>query len=338
MKLNRRAFLKMSALAGLGVAAGIGIAKRESLESVFHDGMYRVSATRPALGTHVDITVIADGRIQAEDAVASAFEVISHYERLFTRYDHKSPVCELNETGRLDHLDAEVAAMMQTCHRYYRETDGAFDITVKPCIDLFKSCADAGRKPTESEIAQIASHIGSDKLHITESGIYIPEGMGITLDGVAPGFIADRVSQHLNGLGIRNYLVNAGGEIRTSGKPLNSEHWRIAIQDPSHQNNYPGFIALNAGAVSTSGNYEIYYGSDRVFHHIVDAKTGKSPNTSVSVTVTAPTAVEADILSTALFVMPPQKALDYTARHPGVACLIIDSNGNQIASPNFTFA
>jgi thiamine biosynthesis lipoprotein len=338
-KLNRRSFLKLSALAGLGAAAGIAIAKRETIESVLlHDGMYRVSVSRPAIGTHVDITAIGKSKMQTEDAVAAAFDHIARYENLFTRYDHKSPVCELNETGRIDHIDDDLFAMLQTCDAYHRDTNGAFDITVKPCIDLFKACADAGRKPTEAEIAQIVPRIGADKLRLSANGLYIPEGMGITLDGVAPGFIADRVAQLLQNSGIHNYLVNAGGEIRTAGKPLNGQSWRIAIQDPSHQNNYPGFIALNEGAVSTSGNYEIFFGPDRMYHHIVNASTGKSPNTSVSVTVTAPTATQADILSTALFVMTPQQALDYTARHPEIACLIIDSNGNQIASPNFKFA
>ena len=335
-KLNRRTFIKLSALAGVGAIAGIGIAKRDIIEAqLINNGLYKVTQSRQAIGTHVDITAIGDSRMKTEDAVADAFALVDTYENLFTRYDHKSPVCELNEEGRLDHIDSELALMLQTCAFYHHETNGAFDITVKPCIDLFKSCNDAGRQPTDEEIAQALKHVGADKLHLNENKLYIPEGMGITLDGVAPGFIADRVSELLFARGINNYLVNAGGEIRTLGKPMGNDSWRIAIQDPGHNNNYPGFLALNNGAVSTSGSYEIYFGQDRLYHHIVNARTGKSPNTNVSVTVTAPTATEADILSTALFVMSPNEALDYTMKHPAVACLIIDSEGNQIKSPNF---
>ena len=338
-KLNRRTFIKLSALAGLGTIAGIGIAKRETIEAeLLHHGMYRVSQSKNAIGTHVDITAIGTSRMQAEDAVTDAFELVNTYENLFTRYDHKSPVSELNEEGRLEHVSPELALMFKTCDFYHHETKGAFDITVKPCIDLFKSCAEAGRHPTEEEIAQTVQHVGADKLHLKDNQLYIPEGMGITLDGVAPGFIADRVSELLFARGINHYLVNAGGEIRTFGKPLDGDSWRIAIQDPNHRNEFPGFLALNHGAVSTSGNYEIFYGQDRIFHHIVDAKTGKSPTTNVSVTVTAPTATEADILSTALFVMSPQEALNYVSQHPAVACLIIDKDGNQIQSPNFKLA
>ena len=338
-KLNRRTFIKISALAGIGTLTGIGVANRDKIEAeLFNHGMYRVSQSKAAIGTHVDITAFGESRMKLEDAVSDAFQEIQKYENLFTRYDHKSPVCELNEEGHLDHIDADLASLLDTCSVYHRDTNGAFDITVKPCIDLFKSCAENGRQPTDNEIASAVSRVGAEKLYLSGNKLYIPEGMGITLDGVAPGFIADRISELLVSRGITNYLINAGGEIRTSGHPMNGQNWRIAIQDPNHQNQYPGFIALNQGAVSTSGSYEIFYGSDRMFHHIVNARTGKSPNTSVSVTVTAPTATEADILSTALFVMSPQEALDYTSKHPSIACFIIDNEGNHIKSPNFKLA
>ena len=335
-KLNRRSFIKMSMLAGAGVLAGVGLANRESIESaILNGGRHRVSQSRAALGTHVDITAISHSQMQAEDAVAAAFDAVKRYESLFTRYNNQSHVCELNAEGRVDHIDPELAAILTKCAFYHHETRGAFDITVKPCIDLFKSCSDQGRHPTDSEIAEVMKFVGANRLHLEGNRLTIPEGMGITLDGVAPGFIADRVAELLQNHGITDYLVNAGGEIRTSGMPIHGESWRIAVQDPKHHGDYPGFIALNQGAVSTSGSYEIYYGQDRVFHHIVDAHTGKSPNTSVSVTVTAPTAIEADILSTALFVMNPEEAVAYADSHPGIGCLILDGQGNRIISRNF---
>ncbi|MBQ9818268.1 MAG: FAD:protein FMN transferase [Proteobacteria bacterium] len=335
--MNRRSFLKLFAIGGTAAAAGVAIAHKDTFESLLHDGQYRVSQSQNAIGTHVDITAFGPSQMHTEDAVHAAFNDIREMEKLLTRFGNASPVCELNEEGHLDHIPAEILSLCQTCDFYYRDTNGAFDITVKPIIDLFARSAAAGRQPSESEIAQILPHVGASQLSLHDNRLTMPKGTGITFDGAAPGFIADRAAQILHAHGIDNFLVNAGGEIRTSGHPQGADAWRIAIQDPAKKGNFPGYLAMNNAAVSTSGNYEIFFGNDKTYHHIIDARTGHSPRRA-SVTVTAPTALEADILSTALFVMSPQEALQYTASHPQFACLIIDEDGKQTVSPNFKMA
>ncbi|MBQ9393951.1 MAG: FAD:protein FMN transferase [Proteobacteria bacterium] len=329
--MKRRSFLKLFALTGTAAAAGTALAYRDSLESVLNGGQYRVSQTRNAIGTHVDVTAIGSSQYETEDAVAAAFADLRDMENLLTRFGNQSPVCELNAEGRVENIPAELASLYQTCDFFYRDTNGAFDITVKPLLDLMQKSAEQGRQPTESEISDILPRIGADRLQFRNSSLELAEGMAITFDGAAPGFIADRMANVLRTRGIENFLVNAGGEIRTSGHPKNADAWRVAIQDPAKNGNYPGFLAMNNMAVSTSGNYEISFGGD--FHHIVNARTGHSPNLA-SVTVTAPTALEADILSTALFVMSPAEAIAYVNQHPQYACLIIDNDGNRTVSPS----
>ena len=329
--MKRRSFLKLFALTGTAAAAGTAIAYRDSIESVMHGGQYRISQTQNAIGTHVDVTAIGPSQFQTEDAVAAAFADLRNMENIMTRFGNKSPVCELNAEGRVENIPVELASLYQTCDFFYRDTDGAFDITVKPLLDLMQKRAEQGRQPTESEISDILPHIGASRLQMHGSSLTLAEGMAITFDGAAPGFIADRMANILKSQGIENFLVNAGGEIRTSGRPQNAAAWRVAIQDPTKKGNFPGFLAMNNMAVSTSGNYEISFGGD--FHHIVNARTGHSPNLA-SVTVTAPTALEADILSTALFVMSPDEALAYVNNHPQYACLIIDNDGNRTVSPS----
>ena len=332
--MQRRSFLKLLGLGGAAAATGAVIANRDKFESLSHDGQYRVTQSKRAIGTQVDITAIGAGKALTEDAVMAAFEDVAAMERIFTRFDNQSPVCEANAQSRLDHVPEEMAFLLRTCDAYYRETQGAFDITVKPALDLMQRAARENRNPTAGEIADILPLIGADKLQLGDHRLTLRENMGITLDGATPGFIADRAANILKQRGIEHFLVNAGGEIRVSGHPQNHDSWRIAIQDPQKQGNYPGFLALNQGAVSTSGNYEIFFGNDKVFHHIVDAHTGKSPDMA-SVTVVAPTALQADILSTAFFVMTREQALGYCQSHPEVACLLIDNEGHQTASPNF---
>lgn len=329
--MNRRSFLKLFALTGTAAAAGTAAAYRDSFESVLNGGLYRVSQTQNAIGTHVDVSAFGSSQYQTEDAVAAAFADLRNMESILTRFGSKSPVCELNAEGHIENMPQELASLYQTCEFFYRDTDGAFDITVKPLLDLMQKSVEAGRQPSESEISEILPHIGSSRLQFNQSSLTLAEGMAITLDGAAPGFIADRMANILRTHGIEHYLVNAGGEIRTSGHPKDADAWRVAIQDPAKKGDYPGFLSMNNLAVSTSGNYEISFGGD--FHHIVNARTGHSPNLA-SVTVTAPTALEADILSTALFVMSPEEALTYVSKHPQYACLIIDNEGNRTISPS----
>lgn len=332
--MERRNFLKLLGAAGCAVAGGAALANLDKLESLRHQGEYRVSMSRAAIGTHVDITAFGPSQYETEDAVAAAFADVADMERQLTRYGNLSPVAELNAEGHIEHLPAPMAALLASCMQFYRATGGAFDITVKPILDRLANHA----APSSSELENILAHVGSDKLILQGQSLSIPEGMGITFDGCAPGFIADRAADILAHHGIQNFLVNAGGEIRTSGRPEEGKAWRIAIQDPQKRGNYPGYLAMHQNAVSTSGNYEIFFSEDRLSHHIIDAHTGNSPKHATSVTVTAPTALEADILSTALFVMSPAEALAFTAAHPQYACLIIANDGSITASPNFELA
>ena len=335
--VNRRTFLQLLGLTGAAAATGVALAHYDAFDTLAHDGQYRVLMTRNAIGTHVDITALGPSQAATEDAVHAAFEDVAQMEQMLTRFGNTSPVCELNAEGRYSHIPEPMVELLGACAYFHQDTAGAFDITVKPLLDLMQQAAIRGRNPSESEIGDALAHVGADRIQAQlmakSDELRLAEGMGITLDGAAPGFIADRVAQILREHGIRDFLVNAGGEIRTAGHPAESRGWRIAIQDPQKHGNYPGFLELGDTAVSTSGNYEIYYGADRAFHHIVDARSGHSP-ARASVTVTAPTALEADILSTALFVMTPQDALRYVERHPQYACLIIDNDGNRTASPN----
>ncbi len=335
--MNRRSFIKLFALSGVAAASGVAVAKRESIETLMHDGAYRVSQSKNAIGTHVDITAIGPSSMKTEDAVQAAFDDVAQMEQLLTRFGNQSPVSELNAEGHVDHIAPQIAGLYRACQYFFYDTDGAFDVTVKPLVDLFEKAGRENRRPQASEIAQIAPLIGTTKIQFNNERLALNEGMGITFDGAAPGFIADRCAQILRDYGIEDFLVNAGGEIRTSGHPKDAKAWRVAIQDPAKQGNFPGFLEMTNAAVSTSGNYEIYYGQDRVFHHIVDGRTGYSPKRT-SVTVTAPSALEADILSTALFVMSPEEALAYIAKRPQYACLIIENDGRRIMSPNFKMA
>ena len=152
-------------------------------------------------------------------------------------------------------------------------------------------------------------------------------GMGVTLDGIAKGFVVDRMAAVLEGRGLKDYLINAGGDIRCAGHREDGTTWRIGVQDPGKKADLPDIIGMSGGAVATSGSYEIHFDRDRTYHHIVSGETGLSPQASLSVSVVAPTALTADALATSLFVMEPDQGLALMDSFPECACFIVDRNG-----------
>jgi thiamine biosynthesis lipoprotein len=163
-------------------------------------------------------------------------------------------------------------------------------------------------------------------------------GMGVTLDGIAKGYIVDRVASVLADHGVEDFLINAGGDIRSAGLREDGEPWRVGVQDPKKQWDLPDVIGLSNGAVATSGSYEIYFDRDRSYHHIVSARTGDSPRSSESVSVVAPTTLAADALATAVFVMDPNRGVAFIESLPGCACLIVDHDGRQLRSKSWRSA
>ena len=157
-------------------------------------------------------------------------------------------------------------------------------------------------------------------------------GMGITLDGIAKGYIVDRASTILSERGIKNHLINAGGDIRTRGEKADKKPWTVAIQDPKKERNYPDTIQMRDGAVATSGNYEIFFDKEKMFHHIVNPRTGLSPELNTSVSVLAHTAMDADALSTSVFVMAPQRGIQFINNMPQCECFIVADKGNILKS------
>lgn len=326
---KRRAFLKLSALLGIGTAAAALLPSEHADAVLFDKREYKVSRTRLAMGTYVSITAIHASRNTAENAIGLAFEEMDRLCSLLSRYDGSSPISDLNSSGILNNAPLEVLELVSRSIYYNRQTNGAFDITVKPLIDLYEgSFKHCGKPPADSEVQTVLERVGSKHLGYEKGKIkFMKQGMGITLDGIAKGYIVDRASELLTDKKIVNHLINAGGDIRTSGVAAKGKPWKVAIEDPAKRGQYPAVIQMNSGAIATSGNYEIFYDHEKIFHHIVDSRTGRSPLLAASVTVRAATVIDADALSTSVFVMQPTAGINFINRQADCECLIVDRNG-----------
>ena len=290
------------------------------------------------MGTYVAMTAIHPSKDQAEDAFGIAFDEIDRLSALLSRHASASPISELNRTARLDDPPVEVQEVIARSLYYNRETGGMFDITVKPLVDLYQASFAQGRKPQEHEIQDVLRLIGSQGLTFRGNRIsFVHDNMGITLDGIAKGYIIDRVSEILLEHGIENHLINGGGDIRTNGIAAQGKKWSVAIQDPNKNREYPDVITMGSGAIATSGNYEVFYDREKMFHHIVDGGSGRSPQLSASVSVLAPTVMEADALSTAVFVFEPKRGTDFIERLPDCECFVVDQKGGVKKSSGWNY-
>lgn len=332
--MDRRDFLKLSGILGVGLTAAAAIpASAEAVK--FDRKLYKVSETRVAMGTFVSMTLLHTSRDQAQAAMGKAFEEMDRLTRDMSRFDQSTAVAQLNREGRLADVPPDMANVVRRALSHHRISNGAFDISVKPVVDLFKNSFSAKRPspPSEKEMREALELVDASRIQLRGNSILLKKpGMGITLDGIAKGYIVDKASDALSEIGIENYLINAGGDIRTSGRRRDGKPWTIAVQDPHKKHRYPDKIRMTDGAIATSGNYEVYFDREKMFHHIVNPQNGYSPNASSSVSVLASTAMDADALSTSVFVMRPEKGIQFVNSLPGCECLVVKKGNVKMRS------
>ncbi|MBI4776847.1 MAG: FAD:protein FMN transferase [Deltaproteobacteria bacterium] len=328
--LDRRAFLRLSGVGGMALATG---AAASSLSSVkFNHEWRQVSKTRLQMGTFVNIAVFHESGSLGEEAVEAGFDLISQKESILSRFSDQSPVCALNREASLKDVAPEVSRALNLSVLFHRETDGAFDITVKPLLDLMRECFERSQKPPSREaVRRCLKSVGLGYMEMSPSGVFFRrEGMGITLDGIAKGLIVDWTAEELTRRGIEHFLINAGGDIRVAGGKGDGAPWKIAIRDPKSSDSYAAIIRLRDGALATSGNYEVYFDREKLYHHIVNPWNGVSPRFYSSVSALAPRAVEADALSTAVFVMEPADGIAFMERRYGVEGFVITEDDRKL--------
>jgi thiamine biosynthesis lipoprotein len=286
------------------------------------------------MGTLVSVTGVHDSAALIQEAAGQAFQEMERVVNLLNRYDPTSALSFLNAEGSIDDPPPELSAVMWQSRYFHQASRGAFDPTVQPLVDLFRT-----EPPSEAQILQALALVDGGKVEMGKEGIRLgSHGMGVTLDGIAKGYVVDRVAALLQERGLEDFLVDAGGDIRASGVREDGRPWQVGVQDPKKQGDLPDTIGLSGGAVATSGSYEIYFDRDRTYHHIVSARTGASPQKSQSVSVLAPTTLAADALATAVFVMEPERGVTFIESLPQCACLIVDEDGRQLRSKGWRSA
>jgi len=324
--MSRRQFLAVSGWLALGATTLGTPLSAEVLR--FSPELYQVTSGRITMGTFVNMALFHPSKDQAEEAMGKAFQEMDRLIDIFNAHDASTRISHLNKTGRLNELPPELYEVLGLSLEINRRTGGAFDITIKPVLDLYEqSFAQHGKPPEKEELAKALENVGCDGLGIERNAIsFKRRDMRITLDGIAKGYIVDRAMAVLRSQGIEHALINAGGDICVTGPRGDGAPWQIAVQDPWDQAKTADVVQMSKGAIATSGNYEVHFDREKLYHHIITPRFGMPTKGIASVSAMAPSTMMADALSTSVFVMGVGKGKAFLKNISGVGGLIISSD------------
>jgi thiamine biosynthesis lipoprotein len=264
--------------------------------------------------------------------------IFKSFDLTFSEYISNSIVSRINKNDSAVLLDDMFIEVFNKSKEINKETKGAFDLTVGPLVNAWGFGPEKKAKIDSATIDSIMQYIGMEKIRI-EGRKLIKDLPGIKIDvnSIAQGYAVDVVYRYFEKLGIKNYMVEIGGEVRSKGKNPNNDLWRIGVDKPIDGNNMAGddlqtIILLDNKSVTTSGNYRKYFEEDgRKYSHIIDPHTGYPyKNSLLSVTVIANNGLTADGYDTPLMVMGLEKAREFLKLHTDLDAYMIysDEMGN----------
>lgn len=286
------------------------------------------------MGTLVEVVWRATGEGTGAEAVRSALDRMEALSSRMSLYAPASELVEINAAaGKAPvKVSEELLDVIEKSLTLSRMTGGAFDVTVGSVEAVWGDIqrGGGGRLPGEDAVREALDRVGCERVRVDRERKTVfleKEGMRLDLGGIAKGYIVDQAMAWLNGRGLRDVLINAGGDIRASGQPQ-SPPWRIGVQDPFEKGRLLGFFSLQKGAVVTSGTYERYFEAEgRRFAHIMDPATGRPVEGLLSATVIAEESFLADALATAVMVKGRQEGISMLGRFPGARGVFVERDG-----------
>lgn len=287
--------------------------------------------TRFLLGTIVEFTVYAEDEARALQAIAQATLVMQAIENDFTISGDKSNTVKLfnqSQHGADITLKQNVALLLAQSLDIHKQTQGAFDPTLG---DLNQRWGFSAKEPSQeplasSEIKQGLAVSGAQYLQAIKPQVWRKKKAALKLDfgAIAKGLAIDKGIEALAKMGVKHAIINAGGDMRILGDH-GDKPWKVAVRHPRQEVPLGWFEVSSNISIVTSGDYERFYiYNGKRYHHIIDPQTGEPSSASMSVTVSAPTAAQADALSTAMFILGPKKGLPIIEEIPEVEAVWVD--------------
>ena len=297
----------------VGIALLSGCSSDMNPETVYETKQIS-EAQREIFAMDTYMTVTAYGE-QAEAAVDAAVKEIERLDQLFSTGDTESEVARINENGRGEVSD-DSAYLLEKAAELCEKTEGAFDITVYPIMEAWGFTTQNYQVPDEETLESLLALTDGMQVYLDKEKKEVSfgiEGMKIDFGGIAKGYTSARIVEIWEEYGITSGMINLGGNVQLLGGKTDGSEWKVGIQSPNDDSTYLGVLKVRDKAVITSGGYERYFEQNgSVYHHIIDPLNGyPAENGLISVTIVSEDGTLADGLSTSLFVMGKEKALEF---------------------------
>jgi thiamine biosynthesis lipoprotein len=281
-----------------------------------------------AMDTYMTLTAYGE---EAKEALDEAEEEIKRIENLLSTGISTSEISQINDKGQGD-VSEDTSFLIERSKELNVDTGGIFDITIYPFMKAWGFTNEQYRVPSEQELQDLKKLLGSDTITLEHGHVTLgKKGQMIDLGGIAKGYTSDRVIEIFRSHNIPHAVISLGGNVGTlNGKPDGTK-WRVAVEDPKDTSSYIGIIEVENKAVITSGGYERYFEQDgKTYHHIIDPATGYPADKGLSsVTIVSEDGTYADGLSTSLFIMGKEKAIEYWRGHKELFDMVlVEENGH----------
>jgi thiamine biosynthesis lipoprotein len=325
--VTRRRVLQIIASAGGLAFAGGSCAVTSAPASAAH------TWRGVALGAQASITLCHGDAVNARRLLYLCVAEIRRLEDIFSLYRRGSAITQLNREGFIDYPPPDLVHLLSMARAYGEVTKGAFDATVQPLWMLyathFAKPQARSEGPEESTIEKARALVDYRNLSVATARIeFARSRMGITLNGIAQGYITDRVADLLRNESLDDVLVDLG-EIRGLGRHADGRPWTVGVKDPAASGAVQKLTIENQALASSAGSATRFEESGR-YHHLFDPRTGASAHRYLGISVIAPTAATADALSTGFASMGLDDVKKVLRQFPSVTARITTGAGEVV--------
>jgi thiamine biosynthesis lipoprotein len=303
------------------------------INSIQKDKSNTVYITGYAQGTTYSIQYVDSLQ---RDFSFSIDSLLIRFDSSLSIYKPNSIISQINQTDTFVTTDTLFIHCFKKAKEVWQNTEGYFDPTVAPLVNAFGFGFENIENVNDKLLDSLRQLVGFEKIQLINDSIFIkPQKVMLDFNALAQGYSVDVVAGFLNKKGIRNYLVEIGGELKASGKTEKGQYWRVGVEKPVENNDnheLSAVVELNNQALATSGNYRKFYEKDGVkYTHTIHPKTGKPVISNIlSATVVAKNCIDADAYATAFMVMGLNNAKLFVSQQSNLEALLIYNENNKL--------
>ena len=318
--MQRRQLLQLGMGLGLGLGHGLGV------HAAAHESLIWQERSLVGFGTTLWIKAAHTDAGRLKQALDASVQAIRSVEKQMSLFDPDSAVSRLNRLGELRQPDVELVSVLSLAQHVSLRSAGAFDVTMQPLWGLWSLHSQTQTVPSAKALLQTRSLVNWRALTVSPEVVRLNvKGMGVSLNGIAQGYAADKVRAVLQSHGVQHALIDTG-ETTVLGQSSKAEDWRFAVEPSAASTVTPPVISPHGWALATSSDSHTVFSADHVHHHILNPLTGDSPSHWASVSVIAPSCALADALTKVFFMCPPQ-GVERLAKAWGVDVVLQDKRG-----------